>query len=331
MKIKKQRLEELKNSFSGKKIIILGDMMLDVYMWGDVKRISPEAPVPIVEIDNEFYRFGGAANVVLNIQTLGAIPIPIGIIGTDSNAEIFKSLLVENNITTEFIFTDSSRPTTCKTRVISSDQHIVRIDKESKKNISREIEAEILAAINRIIPDADAVILQDYNKGVLTKSLINNTIDIALKHNKFVTVDPKFNNFREYKSVTLFKPNRKETEDAFGIRIQNEEDLFNAAGMIFQELGCKYLMITLGDKGSIIFDGPDKFRRFPTIAKTAVDVSGAGDTVIATLTTALTAGAEIEEAAFLSNFAGGMVCEIPGVVPIKLEQLFNEISEYKNE
>lgn len=326
----KNKLLGLKKKFKGKNIAIIGDMMLDGYLWGDVKRISPEAPVPIVEIDSEFFRFGGAANVALNISKLGGNAIPFGVIGDDNDGKIFSDLIKEENITSEFIIKDNSRPTTNKTRVISANQHIVRIDKESKLPISLEIENQVFASLSKMINQIDAIILQDYNKGVLTPNLIAKIIELANRHNKIITVDPKFDNFFEYKNATLFKPNRKETENAFGIRINSDESIKNAASKLMQRLNVKYCLLTLGEDGMAILEKGKQYLQIPTIARKVVDVSGAGDTVIATITMALAIGCSINEAAYLANYAGGMVCEIAGIVPIDLDSLFNNInSEYR--
>lgn len=325
--ISKEKILGLKNSFAGKKIAVIGDMMIDGYFWGDVKRISPEAPVPIVEIDDEFFRFGGAANVALNISTLGGIAIPFGVVGNDHDAQIFFDLINEVNINSDYIIKDSLRPTTNKTRVISADQHIVRIDKESKLPISSKIEDKIIGDLKNIIADLDAVIIQDYNKGVLTKNMIRKIIQLANKYDKIVTVDPKFDNFFEYKNATLFKPNRKETENAFGIRINSDEMIESAGKKLLEKLNVSYCLLTLGEDGMAIFEKEKTSYRNSTVAKKILDVSGAGDTVISTVTMALSAGCNIYESAYLANYAGGLVCEVAGIVPIELDQLFNVINK----
>jgi len=319
------RLDELKDSFKNKKIAIIGDLMLDCYFWGDVRRISPEAPVPVLELDNEFYRFGGAANVALNITKLGAIPIPIGVVGNDSNSEIFKNLMTESGITNEGIIVDSNRPTTIKTRVIAGTQHIVRIDRESKKYISEVSENKILSFFSQKIEEFDGVILQDYNKGVLTPNLIKNLIAISQEYGKIVTVDPKYNNFFEYKNTTVFKPNRKEAIDATGLSISNKEELHKVGEFLLEKLNAKFILITLGEGGSVLFEKGKEPKQTPTKARKVRDVSGAGDTVISTLTVALVSGAEIYEAAYLANFAGGLVCEEVGIIPIEADNLFETV------
>ena len=320
------RLGEIKNSFAKKRIAVIGDMMLDGYFWGDVKRISPEAPVPIVEVDDEFFKFGGAANVALNISKLGGTPLPIGVIGTDSDADIFTSLLTEANMVADCLIKDSSRPTTNKTRVIADNQQIVRIDKESKEPINIDIEKKIFNSINKNIKEIDAIILQDYNKGVLTSSLIEKVIKLANDNNVIITVDPKFTNFFSYENVTVFKPNRKETEDVLGIRFETAEDLKKAGEVLLNKLSVKYVLLTLGEEGIVLFEKGKEFKQIPTKARKVADVSGAGDTVISTLTMALTSGATIEESAYLANYAGGLVCEEVGIVPIEIDHLFNHLN-----
>jgi len=323
--ISNKRLDELKKGFDGKRIAVIGDMMLDGYFWGDVKRISPEAPVPVLEVEDEFFRFGGAANVAYNILTLGGIPVPVGVIGNDTYGSIFSSLIKEKNIENDGIIIDNERPTTTKTRVIANNQHVVRIDKESKAYINNKIESKILAHIENLINNLDGIILQDYNKGILTPSLITKIISLANKKNILVTVDPKFDNFFEYKNVTVFKPNRKETETVLGIRIKSDKDISSAGRNLLQKLNSKYILLTLGEGGIAVFEAGDKEKRMPTKAIKVADVSGAGDTVISTLTIALAAGADIYEACFLANYAAGIVCGEVGIVPIEKEQLFKTV------
>jgi len=325
--LSKQRLAELKENFYGKKIAIIGDMMLDGYFWGDVKRISPEAPVPVVEIDNQFFRFGGAANVVLNIKQLGAVPYPFGAVGDDNESQILNDLFAKNEIQNiAGILRDKSRPTTVKIRVIAANQHIVRIDKESKEYLNKEMEEKLIQSFENISDEIDAVILQDYNKGVLSEKVISSVISIAKQKNKLVTVDPKFNNFFEYKNVDVFKPNKKETEDAFGKKFNGDNQIELAGRELIEKMNVKYVLITLGEKGSALISR-EKVMRVPTKARKVADVSGAGDSVISTLTVSLAAGADIIEAAYLANFAGGLVCEEVGIVPIQINQLFDEVEE----
>ncbi|GJQ61962.1 MAG: carbohydrate kinase [Melioribacteraceae bacterium] len=326
-----ERLNEIKNGFAGKNVAVIGDLMIDCYFWGAVKRISPEAPVPVVEVDDEFVRFGGAANVAYNIVTLGGKAFPVGVIGNDSDGESFKRLMEEAGISSEGIIVDNSRPTTAKTRVIASQQHVVRIDKESKENISADIENKIYSFIKSKADTLDAVILEDYNKGVLTRDLIERVISLCEEKEIVVTVDPKLLNFFEYKNVTVFKPNRKETEDALGTILKTPEELSQAGKELLERLNAKYVLLTLGEEGLALFESGQPEKKIPTKARKVSDVSGAGDTVISTLTMALAAGAEISEAAYLANYAGGLVCEEVGIVPIKIDHLFSTVGkELKN-
>jgi D-glycero-beta-D-manno-heptose-7-phosphate kinase len=325
IKISDKRLIDLRKNFEGKRIAIVGDMMLDCYFWGAVKRISPEAPVPVVEVDNEFYRFGGAANVALNILKLGGIPVPVGIIGYDSYGTTFTALLKENKISSEGMIIDDTRPTTAKTRVIALNQHIVRIDKECKDYINGKTEKKLYDFIKDNLSSFDGVILQDYNKGVLTPFLIKSIINDARAKDILVTVDPKFNNFFEYCNVNVFKPNRKEAEDVLGMRIRDDKDLETAGFSILKKLNSQYVLLTLGEEGISVFEKDQPVKRMPTKARKVADVSGAGDTVISTLTIALSAGADIIESSYLANYAGGIVCEEVGIVPIESEKLFSTI------
>ncbi|OGU52376.1 MAG: sugar kinase, partial [Ignavibacteria bacterium GWC2_35_8] len=289
--------------------------------------ISPEAPVPVVEVGDEFYRFGGAANVALNILKLGGIPFLIGVIGYDNDGTIFTSLIKENQMHSDGIFIDETRPTTAKTRVIAHNQHVVRIDKESKDYINEEMRKKILAYLESHIKKIDGIILQDYNKGVLTPELIEKIVHLANKNDILITVDPKFNNFFAYKNVTVFKPNRKEAEEVLGIKIKTTSDVSFAGKTILERLKAKNVLLTLGEEGIAVFEEHQPEKRMSTKAIKVADVSGAGDTVISTLTMALAANANILEACYLANFAAGIVCGEVGIVPIEIDRLFKVIGE----
>lgn len=325
IKLTLERKEELRKNFSGKRIAVVGDMMLDCYITGDVKRISPEAPVPVIEVENEFYRFGGAANVAYNIVSLGGVPIPVGVIGDDQYGNIFKKLLSDVGIDSSGLLITQTRPTTAKTRVIAQGQHIVRIDKEVKEDINKDEENALFNSLISLADTLDGIILEDYNKGVLTASLIEKIIAYFKEKNVLITVDPKFNNLMSYQGVTVFKPNRKEAEAILGMRIKTSEDVSSAGKKLLELLDAQYVLLTLSEEGIAVFqkDGPEK--RMPTKAQKVADVSGAGDTVISTLTMALAAGANILESSYLANYAGGIVCGEVGVVPIQLAQLFEVI------
>ncbi len=323
VKISEQRLSEIFNSFKGKRIAVVGDLMIDRYFWGTVSRISPEAPVPVVEVTEESNRLGGAANVANNIASLGGIPIMVGVVGNDNGAEILRQLVQQRGFPTTGIIVDESRPTTIKSRVIAQDHHVVRIDQEVKSDINSVVQERILLMLKDNISTIDGIILEDYNKGVLTKDLIANIIQLAQQKGVIVTVDQKFNNFFEYKNVTVFKPNKKETEEALGIRIQSLEDCRKAAADMQQRLNADNILLTLGEKGMMLYEKDGTATHVGTNARKVADVSGAGDTVIATLTMALVARAGIREAAALANIAGGIVCGEVGIVPIDPNVLYS--------
>lgn len=322
-----KKLMMIQKNFDNKKVAVIGDMMLDCYYWGNVARISPEAPVPVVEVENEFFRFGGAMNVAYNILKLGGNPLPLGVIGNDNGGKILNDLIKKNKISNRGIVVDKNRPTTAKTRVIADNQHIVRIDKEKTFAINSTVEKKILNFLKKEMKKLDAIILQDYNKGVLTQSVISKIIALANENNKVITVDPKFNNFFEYKNITVFKPNRKETEDALGIRIKTSRDISSAGNKLIEKLNARFVLLTLGAEGIALFEKGKPERRVPTKARKVADVSGAGDTVISTLTMALTAGADIFDATYLANYAGGLVCEEVGIVPIEQKILFDAVKQ----
>lgn len=324
------RLDWLFENFKNKKIIVLGDLMLDQYVWGTVNRISPEAPVPVVEVTTEFTRLGGAANVAHNLYSLGATAIPIGIVGNDREGDQLRHLMKALNFPTAHIITDESRPTVTKTRIIANDQHVVRADRESREPINSMLLQKVIEAVKQNIEPADALIFQDYNKGLLIKELIADVIKLAKHYQKIITVDPKFDNFFEYQSVTLFKPNRKETEAALGIKIGSPETLENSCRCLIERLKCEAVLITLGEQGMCLLDSRDQFTIIPTKARKVHDVSGAGDTVISTLTLALTTGTCIKEAITLANYAAGAVCGEVGVVPIEPVKLREAIHHFNS-
>lgn len=298
------RLQTLFENLSGKRVAVVGDLMLDRYYWGAVARISPEAPVPVVEVESESTRLGGAANVANNIASLGGTPFLVGVIGQDDSGRMLMSTVAENGFPGEGILVDASRPTTVKTRVIAHHQHVVRVDREVKYDIGEDIQTKILDVLKRNSGSLDAIIIEDYNKGVVVKDLIRELIDFSRRNRIIMTVDPKFNNFFEYKHVTVFKPNRKETEEALGVRLNDQESVERAGRTLVERLEAENVLLTLGERGMTLVEGTGQTTHVPTAARKVADVSGAGDTVISTLTMALAAGATIREASMLANVAG---------------------------
>ncbi|MFA6467722.1 MAG: D-glycero-beta-D-manno-heptose-7-phosphate kinase [Bacteroidota bacterium] len=311
-----QRIDKLLTEVRSKRIAIVGDVMIDRYIWGSVNRISPEAPVPVVEVDNESVRLGGAANVAINVTSLGGTAFLVGVVGNDTGGTEFRSILEQQRTSFEGIITDESRPTTVKTRVIAHHQHVVRIDHEEKRDVSTLVQEKIFAGLEKNIDSLDAIIIQDYNKGVVVKDLIHRIIALARKHGKIITVDPKFNNFFAYTDVTIFKPNKKETEDAFGKSLKTEDDVLTAGKELLKRLNAENILLTRSEKGMSLFEKNGAVSHIPTKARKVADVSGAGDTVIATLTAMLASGASVAEAAALANYAGGIVCGEVGIIPI---------------
>ncbi len=321
------RIEALSNAFSKARIAVVGDLMLDRYTFGNVSRISPEAPVPVLEIENEQARLGGAANVGHNILSLGATPLMLGVVGDDTSGLVMKQIFTDLGFPIEGIVTDDMRPTTVKTRIIAGSQQMLRMDHELKRDISRTTEDRLLEILESNIGSLDGIILEDYNKGVMTKSVIHRSIALGQKHGVPILVDPKMQNFFEYQGATVFKPNRKEVEDALGSRLSTDDETNEAGLRLMEMLKAENVLLTLGEKGMMLFehiknDGvSDQPFSIPTMARQVADVSGAGDTVIATLAVCMASGMSVRESAVIANRAAGLVIEELGIVPIYREQL----------
>lgn len=317
-----QRAQELIHNFTGKRLIVLGDLMLDEFIWGEVRRISPEAPVPVVEVKRESWHAGGAGNVVTNLLELGAQAIPIGIIGNDSAGERLRERFAAAGAETNFLIVDAARPTTVKTRIVAHHQQMIRADRESRLSIAEEVENQLISAFGEALKDVDAVVVSDYDKGVLTPRVLQNVLTAAA--NKTVCLDPKIKNFSAYHPVTVITPNQLEAERATGIEILDETSLLAAARQIRVMLGCPYVLITRGEHGMTLVSH-ESVTHIPTMAREVYDVTGAGDTVIATLTLALAAGAEIIEAAKIANYAAGIVVGKLGTATVSQPDLIKAI------
>lgn len=322
-------MKELFDSFNRQTIMIVGDVMLDVYMKGKVERISPEAPVPIVSVTETFSRLGGAANVAQNLKGLGAKPILCSIIGNDDKSNELLSLMSEQNMTTSGIVKSDERITTRKVRIISNNAQMLRVDTENTFDLTEKEHSLLMTEIKNIINNEkiDGIILQDYNKGVLTENIIKEVVAIANEKNIPVGVDPKKKNFLSYKNVTLFKPNLKELREGLGITVKDEsiDDITNAIDLLHKELNCKYIMTTLSERGVLIKDyDTNTCHHIPAHLRKIADVSGAGDTVLSVAMLCLVCKQEAYNIAALSNLAGGLVCEELGAVSINKERLFAE-------
>ncbi|MDR0413854.1 MAG: PfkB family carbohydrate kinase [Prevotellaceae bacterium] len=315
------------DKFNDMTIMVIGDVMVDSYLWGKVSRISPEAPVPILASARCEHRLGGAANVALNLQALGATPLLCSVVGNDGEGETFAKLLSANGLTQLGMLTDSTRITTTKTRIIAGTQQLLRIDGETTKPLHEGLEKAFFARIEQLIASEkiDAIIFEDYDKGSITPNIISWVVTLANLRKIPTLVDPKKRNFLEYKNVTLFKPNFYELCEGLKVDVdrQSYDSIFEAAKKINRQLNVRYAMVTLSERGVLVSDG-EQYTATSAELRNIIDVSGAGDTVISVVSLCLAAGMAIAPAAMVANLAGGLVCEKVGVVPIDKKLLLDE-------
>lgn len=325
--MKQQDIEQLFERFNQLTALIIGDVMIDAYFWGKVDRISPEAPVPVVHVQKKENRLGGAANVALNVKSLGAKAIICSVVGDGSKGDVFRKTSKESGFSTEGIIDSFERMTTVKTRVISAGHHIVRIDDEITTPLSATDERNLLDCIKGILDrqKVDVIIFEDYNKGVLTEKVIRTVIGWADEKKIPTAVDPKKDHFFTYKNCTLFKPNLKELKEGLGIDFKRDDfdSLKNSMMQLQDRLDCRSTMVTLSELGVMMYD-KNEFSHEPAHPREINDVSGAGDTVISVAALALAAGVDAATYSRLANLAGGLVCEKVGVVPIDKEKLKEE-------
>ena len=324
-------IENIFQAFNNINVLILGDVIIDRYLEGTVDRISPEAPVPIVHLRQSDNRLGGAANVALNVKAMGATPFLFSVVGDDENAIIFQKLLPENNLWADGIINSTERCTTVKTRVMANHQQLLRVDREDTHDISKNVKELLLNKIKGFLDKntVHVIILQDYNKGVLSLSMIQNILSEAEKRNIPIVVDPKKNHFFEFKNVEIFKPNLKEIQDSVPFEITtNVESLTKASDYLRSQSGSKNTIITLSEKGIFIDDGK-KQSIIPTQIRNIADVCGAGDSVISLTALGVAMQLDLEKIAALSNLAGGQVCEKVGVVSVDKNQLKQEFERFK--
>lgn len=315
------------SKFKKLRVLVIGDVMIDAYVEGKVSRVSPEAPVPIVNFESRSRRLGGAANVALNLASLGVTPVLTSVIGDDAGANDLVALMDAAGLETSGMERSSNRKTTVKTRVIGNKQQLLRIDDEEVAALNTAEENQIIANVARHIDGIDAIVFEDYNKGVLTASVIDAVVKMANEKNVITTVDPKKENFFAYQNVTMFKPNLKELKEGLNIDVEllpKEERFEDAIALMEQQLQNKISFVTLSEHGVFIKQDGQK-HYVPAHIRNISDVSGAGDTVISVATASLAAGLDIRSVAEWANLAGGLVCERSGVVPIDKEQLHKEI------
>ena len=323
--IPKKRLKNILDGFEKARIMVLGDLMLDHFVWGRVDRISPEAPVPVVRVTEETQRLGGAANVAHNIRALGAEPVLIGLVGEDPHGEVLLEAIREQNISTGWIVADPDRRTTVKTRVVAHSQQVVRADWEDDGQVSEAVFEKLIDRIGDQLEQVQALIISDYGKGVITARMLKRVLELAREQALFVAVDPKDSHFDLYRGVSLITPNQREAGQAFGRAITDRDSLEEVGHGMMDRLKLGALLITRGERGMSLFEADGQVTHFPTLARTVYDVTGAGDTVIASFVAARTAGAALQEAAMISNHAAGIAVAGVGTTAVSFEELSEDL------
>ncbi len=316
------KLQGIVENFGKSRILVIGDLVLDRYIWGKVSRISPEAPVPVVEVTDDNFMLGGAANVANNIVALGGAVTVAGVVGKDRAGQVLRSLMEDRGIGCE-IFEDS-RPTTIKTRVIAHNQQVVRFDREDRKGISGGILKGITSLIRHAVHEHDAVIVSDYDKGVVSRTLIREILKLVKQKKKLLAVDPKVGHFHFYKGVGLITPNVVEASRGSGVEIKDEKSLVRAGKALLNRLSCGAVLITRGEEGMSLFE-KQKTTHIPTAARHVYDVTGAGDTVIAAFTLAYASGGTLQEAALIANHAAGIVVGEVGTAVVTPDRLMESL------
>jgi rfaE bifunctional protein kinase chain/domain len=291
----------------GRRVLVIGDVMLDEFLWGRVARISPEAPVPVVEVTRQSFHLGGAGNVARNIRALGGEAVLAGVVGKDTAGDRVREAMEAAGIESLLTASDTGRPTTVKTRIIAHHQQVVRADRESASEVADSVETALVAAARDALPRCQALLVSDYQKGVVTAGLLRRLLPLARRRGLPVLVDPKVRHFARYRRVALVTPNQGEAEQASGIAIRGPADLVAAGQALLKRLDCRAVLITRGEQGMSLFERGRRPVHIPTAAREVFDVTGAGDSVIATLALALCAGARLPEAAALANYAAGVV------------------------
>ncbi len=323
--MKTERIRTITEGIGRAKVLILGDIMLDEYLFGSVSRISPEAPVPVVEITSSRRLLGGAANVAANTRSLGDEPILIGLVGEDEASVKLTQLLKQRNISSKYLVNDKSRQTTIKTRVIAHSQQVVRTDREDRHVLSPDIENKLLKRFISVADSIQAVIVSDYGKGVIAKSLLERVIEVCLQKDIFIAVDPKETNFHNYRQVSVITPNHHEAGFAYGQRIVSETDLMDVGTGLLKKLKAKSILITRGADGMSLFQDGAEPTHIPAFARKVFDVTGAGDTVIASFVAAICSGADLVEASIVANAGAGITVAEVGTATVTVPQLKREL------
>ena len=321
------RARKLLAAMRGRPLIVVGDVMLDEFVWGKVARISPEAPVPVVEVSRESRHVGGAGNVARNVRALRGDALLLGVVGRDAAAQRIREELEISGVRSALVNADDGRPTTVKTRIIAHQQQIVRTDRERAEPVSRAIEDELLACVVEALPRAGGVVVSDYQKGVITPRLMRAIVAAARRRHVPLLVDPKVRHFALYRHATVVTPNQAEAEQAAGMRIRDEDDLVAAGQKLLKLLACEALLVTRGEHGMSLFCRGQRPAHVAAFAREVYDVTGAGDTVIATLALALAAGARIPDAAVLANCAAGVVVGKLGTATASQDEVLAAVEE----
>lgn len=319
MKVPVNELNKVLNNFPNARVMVIGDIMIDEYIWGKVSRISPEAPVPVVNVTKETLLLGGAANVVNNIKSLGGKVCLGGVIGPDDMGRRVIHELRQIGIDTDGIVVEHERPTTVKTRIVAHGQQMVRYDRESKGIITSDSIQKIVSYLKSGLDSIDAIVISDYSKGVVSEELLKEVLRVA--GGKIIVVDPKIGNFQFYTGITAITPNHHEAAEGAGIKIDNENDVVTAGQILLERLKCKSVLITRGEEGMSLFEQNGDVTHIPTVAKEVYDVTGAGDTVISAFTLALAADAGFKEAAHLSNYSAGIVVGKVGTATVTADEI----------
>ncbi len=322
----RQRLKEAVDAFSSSSILVVGDIMLDQFVWGEVSRISPEAPVPVVNVQDETFLLGGAANVANNLKTLGAGTSLSGIIGDDSFGHVLRGLAVQNRIDVRAVI-ETRRPTTLKTRIVARGQQVVRVDRERNGPPSRSTIEALITRLRNAIQECQCVIVSDYDKGVISSEIMTFLSSFARQHDIALLVDPKPSNFKLYKGVTVITPNEKEAQAMSGLEMSGAKEIERAASKIARSLGVKGVLITRGAHGMALWQEERGMFSIPTMAKEVFDVTGAGDTVISVLALGLATGLKMCEAAYLANIAAGIVVGKIGTAAVERQELLSAIDK----
>jgi len=325
MTLNAERIKNIIDNIGQAKVLIIGDVMLDEYLFGHVNRISPEAPVPIVEVQSDKILLGGAANVAANIKTLGDEPILLGVVGDDEASIKVNQLLKQKSISGDYIITDNSRRTSIKSRVIAHSQQVVRTDWEDRHELNEEIQKKVFSRFEAVADEIKAVIISDYGKGVVSNPLLEKIIDYCLVKSIFIGVDPKETHFHNYRKVSLVTPNHHEAGFAYGHRIQDINDLMKVGHGLLKRLEAKSILITRGADGMSLFQSNGETTHIPTFARQVFDVTGAGDTVIASFVAAICAGASFVEAAVVSNAGAGITVREVGTATVTRDDLKKEL------